>query len=137
MYYPRLRHMSGAAAEASVFLLRSCSDIIHIHTELSHMGKLDPSWPQLKRILTCGQVLILCCARGEIHALESAGIFSRLFELLESHIALWPVASEALKAYKRAARVLGKLATFRQYPNTDRRNLHPWRRSAFGLRDSP
>jgi hypothetical protein len=72
------------------------------------MGKLDPSWPQLKRILTCGQVLILCCARGEIHALESAGIFTRLFELLESHIALWPIASEALSAYKRTAKVLGE-----------------------------
>lgn len=108
LYYPRLGRSAGAAAEASVFLLRSCSNIIHIHTELSHMGKLDPSWPQLKRIITCGQVLVICCARGEIHALESAGIFSRLIDLLESHATLWPSAADAAVAYRRAAKVLGK-----------------------------
>lgn len=128
LYYPRLRRTASASAtaEASVFLLRSCSNIIHIHTELSHMGKLDPSWPQLKRIITCGQVLIICCARGEIHALESAGIFSRLFDLLEGHIALWPSASESLGAYKRAAKVLGK-SYFKMYlglAKTGYRGLH-------------
>lgn len=107
LYYPRLRRSSGAAAEAQVYLLRSCSNIIHIHSELAHMGKLDPSWPQLKRIITCGQVLVMCCSRGEIHALESAGIFSRLIDLLEGHISLWPSAAEAVTAYKRAAKVLG------------------------------
>jgi hypothetical protein len=72
------------------------------------MGKLDPSWPQLKRIITCGQVLVICCARGEIHALESAGIFSRLIDLLDSHTTLWPSAAEASAGYKRAAKALGK-----------------------------
>jgi hypothetical protein len=108
LFYPRLRRSVGAAAEASVFLLRSCSNIIHIHTELSHMGKLDPSWPQLKRIITCGQVLVMCCARGEIHALESAGILSRLIDLLESHTTMWPNAADAVVAYKRAAKALGE-----------------------------
>lgn len=72
------------------------------------MGKLDPSWPQLKRIITCGQVLIICCARGEIHALESAGIFSRLIDLLEGHMSFWPIATDAVAAYKRAAKSLGE-----------------------------
>jgi hypothetical protein len=72
------------------------------------MGKLDPSWPQLKRIITCGQALVICCARGEIHALESAGIFSRLIDLLDSHTTLWPSAAEASAGYKRAAKALGK-----------------------------
>jgi hypothetical protein len=51
---------------------------------------------------------VMCCARGEIHALESAGIFSRLIGLLESHVVLWPSAAEAATAYKRAAKVLGE-----------------------------
>jgi len=72
------------------------------------MGKLDPSWPQLKRIITCGQVLVICCARGEIHALESAGIFSRLIELLDGHAILWPSAAEAAAGYKKAAKALGE-----------------------------
>jgi len=123
LYYPRLGRSAGAAAEASVFLLRSCSNIIHIHTELSHMGKLDPSWPQLKRIITCGQVLIICCARGEIHALESAGIFSRLIDLLDSHATLWPSAADAATAYKRAAKVLGE---FNEVTRADDRGLYTW-----------
>lgn len=72
------------------------------------MGKLDPSWPQLKRIITCGQVLIVCCVKGEIHALESAGIFSRLIDLLEGHMSFWPIATDAVVAFKRAAKSLGK-----------------------------
>lgn len=71
------------------------------------MGKLDPSWPQLKRIITCGQVLIICCAKGEIHALESAGVFSRLIDLLEGHVSLWPIAGEAVTGFRRAAKSLG------------------------------
>lgn len=74
------------------------------------MGKLDPSWPQLKRIITCGQVLVICCAKGEIHALESAGVFSRLIDLLEGHVGLWPVAGEAVTGFKRAAKALGGLS---------------------------
>lgn len=108
LYYPRLRRSSGPASEALVYLLRSASNIIHIHSELAHMGKLDPSWPQLKRIITCGQVLIICCARGEIHALESAGVFSRLIDLLEGHMTLWPSAGEAVTGFKRAAKALGR-----------------------------
>jgi hypothetical protein len=126
LYYPRLGRSAGAAAEASVFLLRSCSNIIHIHTELSHMGKLDPSWPQLKRIITCGQVLIMCCARGEIHALESAGIFSRLIDLLDSHATLWPSAADAATAYKRAAKVLGMSYDSLEPRKADSRGLHTW-----------
>lgn len=72
------------------------------------MGKLDPSWPQLKRIITCGQVLIICCVKGEIHALESAGVFSRLIDLLEGHMSLWPIAGEAVMGFKRAAKTLGQ-----------------------------
>jgi hypothetical protein len=126
LYYPRLGRSAGAAAEASVFLLRSCSNIIHIHTELSHMGKLDPSWPQLKRIITCGQVLIMCCARGEIHALESAGIFSRLIDLLDSHATLWPSAADAAAAYKKAAKVLGMSCDSLKSRRADSRGIYTW-----------
>ena len=90
------------------------------------MGKLDPSWPQLKRIITCGQVLIMCCARGEIHALESAGIFSRLIDLLDSHATLWPSAADAATAYKRAAKVLGMSCDSLELRRADSRGLHTW-----------
>jgi hypothetical protein len=90
------------------------------------MGKLDPSWPQLKRIITCGQVLIMCCARGEIHALESAAIFSRLIDLLDSHATLWPSAADAATAYKRAAKVLGMSCDSLELRRADSRGIHTW-----------
>lgn len=71
------------------------------------MGMLDPSWLQLKRVLTCGQVLILCCARREVHQLEAVDLFHKLVTLIEAHVEFWPVAAQAVAAYKTAAACLG------------------------------
>jgi len=82
---------------------RSLVNIINIHTEAAHVGKLDPSWPQLVRIMSCGQLLILCCARGEIHTLEASDLFIRLIALLEAHVEFWPAVRDAITGYRHAA----------------------------------
>jgi hypothetical protein len=91
-----------------MYATRSAINILNTHSEAALMGKLDPSWPQLKRIITCGQVLVICCARGEIQAMEGVDLFLRLIALLEAHLDFWPIAAEAILAYRDAASRLGE-----------------------------
>lgn len=91
-----------------MYATRSAINILNTHSEAALMGKLDPSWPQLKRIITCGQVLIICCARGEIQAMEGVDLFLRLIALLEAHLEFWPIAAEAILGYRDAAARLGE-----------------------------
>lgn len=98
----------GRAAQARMYVLRSATQILHIHSEAAPMGRLDPSWPQLKRVLTCGQILVLCCARGEVPALEAADLFQKLCHLIRVHADFWPMASRADQAYRDAATRLGE-----------------------------
>lgn len=86
-----------------MILARSLVNIINIHTEAAQAGRLDPSWPQLVRIMTCGQLLVLCCARGELHTLETTAMFSRLIALLGAHITFWPSVQDAITGFRLAA----------------------------------
>lgn len=107
LHIPRMNLSSGRAAQATMYATRSAINILNTHSEAASMGKLDPSWPQLKRIITCGQVLVLCCAKGEIHSMEGVALFIRLIALLEAHVEFWPVAAEAILGYREAATRLG------------------------------
>lgn len=98
----------GRANQATIYSARSVISILNIHTEAAFIGKLDPSWPQLKRIITCGQVLVLCCARGEVQQLEGADLFTKLIALLEAHVEFWPVVYGAIEGYRQAAGKLGE-----------------------------
>jgi hypothetical protein len=91
-----------------MILARSLVNIINIHTEAAQAGRLDPSWPQLIRIMTCGQLLVLCCARGELHTLETTAMFSRLVALLGAHITFWPSVQDAITGFRLAALRFGK-----------------------------
>jgi len=86
-----------------MILARSLVNIVNIHTESAQAGKLNPSWPQLIRIMTCGQLLVLCCARGELHTLEAAAMFTRLIALLGAHRAYWPSVQDAITGFRHAA----------------------------------
>lgn len=108
LHIPRMTLSSGRAGQATIYAARSATHILNTHSEAAFMGKLDPSWPQYKRIITCGQVLVLCCARGEIQALEGVDLFARLIALLEAHVDFWPTALVAIQGYREAASRLGK-----------------------------
>lgn len=103
LYIPRLTAISGQSGPALMSVARSMVNIINIHTEAAQAGKLDPSWPQLIRIMTCGQILILCSARGELHSLEATDMFNRLVALLDAHIDFWPAVQDAITGYRQAA----------------------------------
>ena len=88
-------------------LARSLVNILNTHMEAAHAGKLDPSWPQLIRIMTCGQLLILCSARGEMHSSEAGDMFGKLVALLEAHTGFWPTIQDAILGFRLAAARFG------------------------------
>ena len=97
-----------AQATTYIYLSRAASHIIHLYTELNSFGRLDPSWPQLKRIDTCGQILILCCSKGDLHPLEAQNLFEKLVKLLETHVETWPDAADTAHGFVKAVRALGQ-----------------------------
>lgn len=108
LYLSRLHLSPGRASQAIMCLLRSSSNILDLYSELSDIGTLNPSWPQMKRIVICGQVLVLCCSRGEAHAKESAPLFERLLDLLDKHRSVWPSAEQSVTGFYQAANSLGQ-----------------------------
>ncbi len=88
-------------------LSHSASKLLSIHHELLAIGQLTPSWPQMKRLSICGQILILSCASGALYPNEAGELFSKLFRLVESHRHIWDSAGHLVDGFRRAAKALG------------------------------
>lgn len=86
---------------------RSVSQIMFTYSALASQGYLNPSWPQLKRITVCGQLLILLCSSGEVGVVEANNLLKILVELLDGHATLWPIVASIKTTYAQAATVLG------------------------------
>ena len=93
---------------SSVVVARSVTQILHTYSSLASLGYLNPSWPQLRRITVCGQLLLLLCASGEMSSLECSHLLKILVELLDGHAALWPIVTSIKAIYAQAAVVLGE-----------------------------
>ena len=89
-------------------LARSAGNILVIYSELADMGALRPSWPQMKRIVVSGQILVLCTWKREIHMSESILLFTKLLDLLDKHRSVWPSAGQSIVGYYQAAKALGE-----------------------------
>ncbi|ORY27117.1 hypothetical protein BCR39DRAFT_589368 [Naematelia encephala] len=97
---------STLAAHAYPHLCRAVSQILNCYTELHNLKQLNTSWPQLQRISTCGQILILCMAAGELHKLEAENLFNMLLCLIAEHRPAWPEAEMLLEGFRHAGRCL-------------------------------
>lgn len=124
-----------AQATTYIYLSRAASHIIHLYTELNSFGRLDPSWPQLKRIDTCGQILILSCSKGELHPLEAQTLFEKLVKLLEAHVETWPDAADTAHGFVKAVRALGQCTRFKNGIDIDQIRYLPPNGPPFGVID--
>jgi len=105
LHYPRI---SLGYPLSSVVVARSVTQILYTYSSLATYGYLNPSWPQLKRITVCGQLLILLCASGEMDTLECNHLIKIIIRLLDGHAILWPIVSSIKVTYAQVARVLGE-----------------------------
>lgn len=105
LHYPRL---ALGYPLSNVVVARSVTQILHTYSALAAHGYLNPSWPQLRRITVCGQLVILLCSSGEMGTLEGEQMLGILIELLDGHASLWPIVSSIKATYVQAAGVLGE-----------------------------
>lgn len=90
-------------------ITRAVSQIFQSYSDLVAIGNLNPSWPQLQRLVVCGQLLILCHEAGELHRREATLLFQMLLEFLEKHLDTWPTCAELILGYQAVAKAFGKL----------------------------
>ncbi|AFR98228.2 hypothetical protein C343_06203 [Cryptococcus neoformans C23] len=103
LYAPHLTH-ARLAAQAHSAIARAITQILHIYPELVAIRQLNPSWPQIQRLVVCGQLLILCYESGELRRCESQTLFGMVVDLLDKHALTWPICAGLAEGFQRAAR---------------------------------
>lgn len=84
------------------------TQILHIYAELIAIKQLNPSWPQIQRLVVCGQLLILCHESGELRSYEAQTLFGMVVDLLDKHAPTWPVCEALAEGFQRATRAFGE-----------------------------
>lgn len=107
LYLPLLKS-NKTKATAYAAIARSVSMILYTYVDLAAANHLNPSWPQLQRLVVCGQLLVLCHEAGELQKRESRTLFRMLVDILGKHQDTWPICGELVLGYTAAAQVLGK-----------------------------
>ncbi|XAO24862.1 hypothetical protein I312_103671 [Cryptococcus bacillisporus CA1280] len=103
LYIPHLTH-PRLAAQAHSAIVRAVTQILHIYAELIAIKQLNPSWPQIQRLVVCGQLLILCYESGELRSYEAQTLFGMVVDLLDKHAPAWPVCEGLAEGFQKAAR---------------------------------
>lgn len=88
-------------------IARSISQILYTYVDLAAANHLNPSWPQLRRLVVVGQLLILTHEAGELQRRESRTLFRMLIDILGRHEDTWPICSELVLGYSAAAHAFG------------------------------
>ncbi|KIR99758.1 hypothetical protein L804_02390 [Cryptococcus deuterogattii 2001/935-1] len=111
LYIPHLTHLR-LAAQAHSAIARAVTQILHIYAELIAIKQLNPSWPQIQRLVVCGQLLILCYESGELRGYEAQTLFGMVVDLLDKHAPTWPVCEGLAEGFQKAARAFGGSQVF-------------------------
>ncbi|KAL1410456.1 hypothetical protein Q8F55_004467 [Vanrija albida] len=88
-------------------LARVASQILSTFAELAALGHMSPAWPQVRQIVACGQLVVVCTASGELHQLEARRLMETLLDLLVRFAHVWPSTTELVVSFRKAADSLG------------------------------
>ena len=107
MYLPHITQGDNSY-EAYAVIIRCISHILNTYYELVDLQALNPSWPQIVRLVACGHILILACDAKHLHHREGATLFKMLIHLLGLHKATWPSCEGLATSFTRAAQAAGE-----------------------------
>lgn len=102
LYIPHIGH-AHYSAQAFGAIVRAVTQIMYTYNDLIAAKQLNTSWPQVKRLVTCGHLLILSYEAGEIHRREAQSLFQMLVDLLDKHKETWPVCTDLIAGFVHAA----------------------------------
>lgn len=65
-------------------------------------------WAQLRRITTCGQLLVLCHTARELSRHETEELFAIVLSLLKEHVGIFDFVGELIHSFESVAALLGE-----------------------------
>lgn len=94
-------------AQSSIAILaRSVTHILQSYAASTAIQRFTAAWPDLRRIVTCGQIGVLLYEQGELIKPELENLFQTMFALLTEIRPLCPMASEMTNAFRQIVRIL-------------------------------
>ncbi|GMK58681.1 hypothetical protein CspeluHIS016_0601230 [Cutaneotrichosporon spelunceum] len=103
LYLPHIGH-ERLAPQAWSTITRAVEQIMYSYSDLISVNQLNPSWPQVQRLVVCGQLLILAHDAGELHRREAQTLFQLLHDLLLKHQDTWPICAELIIGFQAVTR---------------------------------
>jgi hypothetical protein len=94
-------------------IARSATQILLVYRAIYRTGQFNLAWPHLRRVLTCGQLIVQCYWRYELQKEEAEIAMQMAFELLDKLALRWKSATPARASLWELARGLGE---YGQYP---------------------
>lgn len=94
------------AQSSLAILARSVTHIIQSYAASIAIQRFTASWPDLRRIVTCGQLAVLLYDRGELIKPELETLFQTTFSLLSEIRPLCPMAEDATNSFRQIIRIM-------------------------------
>lgn len=96
------------AQSSLAILARSLSHILQSYAASTAIQRFTATWPDLRRIVTSGQLAVLLYDQGELIKPELEGLFQTMFSLLNEIRPVCPMASDAANSFRQIIRILSK-----------------------------
>lgn len=104
---PCLSHPTLGASSTPI-VARSLSRILTTYASQSASGLFHACWTQLRRITTCGQLLVLCHTARELSRHETEELFAIVLSLLKLHLGIFDFVGELVRSFESVAGLLGE-----------------------------
>lgn len=90
-------------------MARSLSRILHTYASLAATNLFHPCYAQLRRIVTCGQLLVLCHTARELGRHEAEELFAVFLSLLKEHVGKFDFILDLIASFESVGALLGML----------------------------
>lgn len=104
---PCLSHPTLGASSTPI-VARSLSRILTTYASLNANNLFHACWAQLRRITTCGQLLVLCHTARELSRHETEELFAIVLALLKEHVGIFDFVGELIHSFESVAALLGE-----------------------------
>ena len=98
---PLLYHEKLGSSSLSI-VARSSAVILRVYWDLSLIRMLQPCWIQLRRIVTCIQLVIITSAEGHLHPSEAKDLLSIGIDLVRKHDSVSDTAGQMAMSFQAA-----------------------------------
>lgn len=104
---PCLSHPTLGASSTPI-VARSLSRILHQYASLAANKLFHPCYAQLRRIITCGQLLVLCHTARELGRHEAEELFAVFLALVKEHIGHFDFVPDLVHSFENVGAFLGE-----------------------------